>query len=190
MMTDMEREFLAQLALGLFSIDEQGRVWRHYEAVGSRAGSPSYMKPVRKRRAEKSRSHDHLKIMFTTSDYRRMGVYAHRIVWMVTNHAEIPGGLEINHKDGNPSNNEPHNLEVVTRRENTRHAARILHRMGKKAQRGEKNTSAKLRPVQVLEIRRLCAAKALAQSKIASVYGVTQETISNIHRRQTWKHLP
>lgn len=190
-MKECERTFLAQVALGYFVMDDAGRIWRHYRSVGgSQQGSPSYMEPVRPRRAERSASRSYRKIMFATEAGKRMAVYAHRIVWMLANHATIPDALEMNHKDGNPQNNDPANLELVTHRENALHAATVLGRMGKKEQRGEKNTSAKLTPMQVLEIRALCASKAMAQSKIGVLYGITQCTVSEIHCRNTWKHLP
>ena len=189
-MKDNEREFLAQVALGYFSVDQEGAVWRQAISVGgSKTGSPSYRKRTVPRRAETSVSRHHLKVLFTATSGGRMAIYAHRAVWMLANHAEIPDALEINHKDGNPQNNHPGNLEIATRQANTLHAARVLRRLGKKDQRGAKNTSAKLTPEKVIEIRNLCAEKALCQRRIAELYGVAQETVSNIHRRLTWKHL-
>lgn len=43
--------------------------------------------------------------------------YIHRLVWE-SFVGEIPEGKEIDHKDGNPHNNNIKNLQVITRREN------------------------------------------------------------------------
>ena len=40
-------------------------------------------------------------------------LYAHRWVWMM-NFGEILPGMQIHHIDGNPSNNEIYNLQMVT----------------------------------------------------------------------------
>ena len=189
-MKQTEMAFLAQMTLGIFSVDEQGRVWRHARFIGgSKIGSPSYLAKRGATRAEKSKSHDHLRIMFTVEG-KRMAVYAHRIVWIVANKNTIPEGIEVNHKDGNPQNNHPSNLELATKKENANHAAKVLKRFGKKDQWGEKNTSAKLTPAKVLELYRLCNARAMSQGKIAELYGMSQASVNEIYLGKTWKHLP
>ena len=44
----------------------------------------------------------------------------HRAVFMLANRATIPEGWEINHKDKNPSNNRPSNLELIASDEHVR----------------------------------------------------------------------
>lgn len=53
--------------------------------------------------------------------------YVHRLVYE-TFVGDIPKGLEINHKDGNRSNNNVDNLEVLTHRENIEHSYKVLKR--------------------------------------------------------------
>ena len=181
-MKENEKEFLAQVAMGWFEVDlEKGIVFRKARSIGgSRIGSKPYMKMTQKKeRAEKSISKDHLKIMFTTGIRQRMAVYSHRIIWMMANHADIPEGLEINHKDGNPKNNLPQNLEVVTRQQNSLHAGRILKVMGRKAKRE-----------QALAIRELCKSKTMTQKEIANLFGLCVNTVNNIYLRRSWKSLP
>ena len=188
-MTNREQAFLSLVALGWFSVDSRGRVWRHRELVGgSKVGAPSCPRAVHPpRRAEKSRS-KYLKILFRSPEGRK-AVYAHRVVWMMTNQEDIPAGMEVNHKDGNKLNNNPDNLELLTHTGNILHSFQELGRRVKE-QRGEKNTSAKLDEAKVLEIRALCAGRRLPQSKIAKMFKVSQGVISNIHLRITWKHVP
>lgn len=189
-MKHTEMVFLAQIAVGTFSVDSEGRIWRMRRmAGGSRMGSPAYSKPLPvPRRAERSTSGKggYLKVMFTVGA-ERFAVYAHRIVWMVANQSDIPDALEVNHKSGVKRENRPENLELVTRAENVKHALEVL-KVGRA--RGERNWASKLTAAQVLEIRSLWAARIVTHKQLAAHYGVTPETISKICLRLTWKHLP
>jgi len=189
-MKENEIAFLSQVALGVFTVDAQGNIWRHRFWAGSKAGSPSTLINLPKsRRAERAISQRHLRVMFTVN-HQRYAIYAHRAVWLMTNLQPIPEGLEINHKDGNPKNNHPQNLEVVTRQENTLHAGRVLGVLGKKAQRGENNASAKLTTEQVMEIRQIWKSRSMTQATLAERYSVSQGTISAIVLGKSWTHLP
>ena len=190
-MNNHELTFLALIALGTFSIDEKGNIWRHKEQEGgSKAGSPAIEKTLSEpRRAETGRSHGYLRIQHTYHGIR-IRAYAHRIVWMIQNQSEIPAGLQINHKNGIRTDNAPNNLELVTSQENSIHAGQILKTLGKKEQRGERNTSAKLTAEQILVIRQLWDSRELSQSQIARRYSVSQQTVHEICTRKTWKHLP
>jgi predicted XRE-type DNA-binding protein len=189
-MTKDERAFLALVAIGFFSIDGQGRIWRHRQMVGgSQAGTPSYERLLPEpTRAETSASGDYPKVMFSV-EQERMAVYVHRAVWMTHNRADIPAGMQINHIDGDPTNPRPTNLELVTVSGNVIHAIRVLGTK-RAEQKGIANNSARLSEQQVREIRRLTDAHVMAQSRIAESFGVSQRTVSEIHLRKTWRHLP
>ena len=188
-MTKAETSFLALLAIGVFSVDAEGRIWRCRRLIaGSRTGAPPYWKDIEPRRAEVSESDGYPTVLFSDGNTRQK-VFAHRIVWMIVNKADIPRPLEINHKDGVRANAHPTNLEITTPSGNTLHSFRVLGRKMKE-QRGEMNATAKLQEAQVLEIRRLCETKAMAQSKIGQLFGVSQRTVSEIYLRKSWKHLP
>lgn len=93
--------------------------------------------------------------------------------------------LEINHKDGNKSNNNVLNLEWVSRSENLKHAFKknlIAPRLGKD------NNKTVLTEEQVLEIRRL-RSDGWILSKIADKFEVSIGNIGYIVNRQTWKHI-
>lgn len=184
-MSPAEKEFLAQMAIGVFSVDAEGRVWRHRRMSngGSLKVQPSF--PVEPpTRAENVVTPGYLRLQFTAAE-NRLQVYAHRIVWMVTNHSDIPPLMEVNHIDGDRANNHPSNLEVITKAENAVHA---LYSLGKIAHRN--HPGGKLTPQQVVEIRALFDAKSLPQTEIGKRYGVSVKTIGNIGLRKTFKEIP
>lgn len=57
-------------------------------------------------------------------DNKKQHALVHRLVWAY-HFGKVPDGLEINHIDGNRSNNDISNLEVCTSSENSYHAYRI-----------------------------------------------------------------
>ncbi len=179
-MTKREQLALALIGIGVFSVDENGVIWRHFDGATR----------IERRRADTGRSKKtgYRRLQFTHRG-TRYAVPAHRIVWMVKNSQFIPKSMEINHKDGVKDNNRPGNLEIVTHAGNTLHSFRELGQKVKD-QRGKKNTSAKLDEMKVLQIRNLCATKAMTQEAIAKQFGVTQRTVSEIHLRKTWSHVP
>ncbi len=109
-------------------------------------------------------------------------VYVHRLVAAAFLEPQ-DGRREVNHMNGNKTDNRAANLEYVTPAENKSHASR----MGLLAV-GSRNTQTKLKAEDVIEIRRLLA-EGEYQRVIASKYGVCQTTIGDIHRSVTWRHV-
>ncbi len=94
--------------------------------------------------------------------------------------------VQVNHKNGDKSDNRLENLEYVTCRENIQHCWRMgLH--GTEHCRGEANPHAKLTAKDVKAIRELYPE--LSLSKLAARYSVTKANVSQIVRRNTWKHV-
>lgn len=91
---------------------------------------------------------------------------------------------DVNHIDGNKSNNNLQNLEWVTRSENNKHA----YKLGLKCKKGEKHHSNKLKNKDILKIRKLLI-KGIKQTIIAKEFNVDQSTISYIKRNKTWSHI-
>ena len=103
---------------GMFSVDEQGVIWRH--KIRTKWG----YRDVHTRRA------DHIlpigyRYLSVTINRRQMAIPAHRLVWHILC-GPIPPRMEVNHIDGNRSNNHPSNLELVTSSENKRHSYHVL----------------------------------------------------------------
>lgn len=188
-MTNDERAFLAQVAMGWFSVDEKGRIWRTVKFTGGR-GNTALIRLPRPIRAEKSKSRKedgYLRVMFRDAmTAERLRVGAHRIIWIVHNRRVIPHPFEVNHKNGNKADNLPINLELVVRSQNVLHA---IHVLGKIHKQPKTTHGAMLTEEQVHQIRALYTAKAMTLKGLAEHFGVHWHTIQNITLRKTWQHV-
>lgn len=88
--------------------------------------------------------------------------------------------LQVNHKDGDKTNNHLSNLEYCTSSENLRHCIDVL---GKK--RGEGAGVAKLKESDVIAIRN----DPRKLREIAKDYGVTLQAIHLVKKRKNWSHV-
>jgi len=105
--------------------------------------------------------------------------YVHRLVAFAF--LFPPRGPEVNHKDGDPSNNHVLNLEWVTHRQNELHARRVLKRRV-----GENHYKAKVTEAQVREIRELIKS-GKSKTEIANVFGITASAVYSICKRKSWR---
>lgn len=64
--------------------------------------------------------------VFLFMNNKKINCLLHRLVYEVV-HGEIKRNYQINHKDGDKSNNSIKNLEEVNRKENMQHSVQILH---------------------------------------------------------------
>lgn len=92
---------------------------------------------------------------------------------------------EVNHKDGNRSNNHLENLEWCTPSQNMVHAFHVLRRKGPPPSNGENNQSAKLSITQVNEIR-LAFKMGVRTVTIASNFGISPTHARRIRSGVYW----
>lgn len=92
---------------------------------------------------------------------------------------------QINHVDGDKTNNRADNLEWCTASESGNHAYRTGLSVSRK---GSLHGRSKLTEAQVQEIRGLDGA--LTQRQIAARFDVTQQQVSRIMTGKRWGHLP
>jgi hypothetical protein len=95
-----------------------------------------------------------------------------------------PMGADVNHKDGNKSNNCLSNLEYTTHSENMRHAINT----GLIDKKGSKHPLAKLTEADVLLIRKLAEEK-VPYIVIAERFGTSKKYVGAIKRRARWGHI-
>jgi hypothetical protein len=115
--------------------------------------------------------------------------YVHRLVaeyWI----GKIPKGYNVNHIDGDKSNNCVENLEIVTPSENSLHSYHVL---GNKAPvfQGDKHPMTKLTKEDVSEIRYLYDESILSTNDIHKMFHdlISLSALRKICYRSTWKHI-
>jgi hypothetical protein len=109
---------------------------------------------------------------------------AHRVSYEMAN-GLIPDDLQVCHHCDNPSCVNPDHLFLGTNSDN------VADCISKGRQtRGSSHPVAKLTEQQVLDIRTKYASGLFLQREIAAEYGITQDNVSYIIHRKTWKHIP
>lgn len=102
---------------------------------------------------------------------------------------ERPPGMQVNHKDGNKTNNLPENLEWVSRQEQQYHAIRIGLKKVRSGPmpsiQGERNPMSRLNNQQVREIYEAFKSGE-HRGKIANRYGVSRGTVDRIGAGKRW----
>lgn len=158
---------------GFYEVSDAGRVRRLAPARNTHPG-----------RALKLKINSHGRPSLTYSIRNKRGtIVVHQLVARAFIGA-CPPGHEVNHKDGDKTNNRADNLEYVTNAENNDHAVRLgLHA------RGESHGRAKLDGGKVRLIRSKYAAGEGTIRSLADENDVTMKAILNIIHGKTWRHV-
>lgn len=157
---------------GLYEVSSDGFVWSlHYGRWGGR------------QKLIGQTDKDGYKVVLLNSKGTRKVLKVHRLVAQafIPNPKNLP---QVNHKNGDKTDNRTKNLEWMTGSENVLHNFRSL---GRKNVRGSAHKLSKLTEQQVIEIYRL---KGKGNTDdIVKKYGISQATISCIHTHKRWKWL-
>jgi len=156
---------------GWYEVSNNGRLKRVKSACGTFAGR--ILKPF----LSKNTGYFQVDLFKSNSGKRRS---VHCIV--AESFVGPSRGKEVNHIDGDKTNNEDSNLEYVTRSENTLHA----YSLGL-IPRGSKSHRSILTEVEVLEIKQLLGNE--THKVIAEKFNVTESTISAISSGGNWLWL-
>lgn len=133
----------------------------------------------------KTKSNGYKEVNLSISPGVTKSFYVHRLVAECFI-GDIPKGLSVNHINGDKSDNNVKNLEIVTYSQNMIHA--YLNGLNKPpVVLGSNNYNSKITEKDVLEIRSLSGK--MYQKDIGKKFGIAQNTVSSIIRRETWKHV-
>ncbi len=113
----------------------------------------------------------------------------HRIKMMAFNPVKGMDKLQVNHIDGDKTNNDLANLEWVTPKENIHHAWKTGLSSAKNIQ-GEKSNFCYHSKELALKVIELLKTNQYTDKEIAEMTGTNAHSfVSKIRRRETWKHL-
>jgi hypothetical protein len=170
---------------GLYSVSNFGRVRSERNTTRSKKGA--VVTPMQM-------PNGYLNIGLSAPGYERKTWLVHRLV------AEAFLGLpadskQVNHKNGDKTDNRLCNLEWVTPRDNQQHR---FTNLGHKRIQGEANPRGKLTEESAREVLRLWSTRPdravapdhpLSQESLAKRFGIRIHAISRLVRGETWKHL-
>jgi hypothetical protein len=119
---------------------------------------------------------DYIRITLRINGHKKV-LKAHRIIYAKYCNA-LNYMLDINHKNGNRSDNRPSNLELVTSSENNSHKYAELN--------ARTINNAKLNFKVASEIRKLKRETKMTHAKLGEIYGISKGHVSDIVNNKIW----
>ena len=169
---------------GFYQISNLGRVKRKKRNVNSFIQKSGF-RTISDRICNSQDNGKGYKQIYVSINNKRKLFYIHRLV--AIHFIENPDNKpQVNHKDGNKSNNVFNNLEWCSRIENIKHAIekKLINA------KGENSKNAKLTEKQVLAIRRLNKINPkFNKTKVAKKLNVRDTTIHKIIKNKRWCHI-
>lgn len=176
---------LQKIQDGQLSFNNKGNLFIHYRFHYNPKGSgfTKYFNPPKKMGYKDSWGYLGIAI-WDGKKSRFMRI--HRIAYLYFNGlSEFPDNFrEINHINGDKTDNSPENLEFITRKENDKHSREVLGN----TLEGSKNGKAKLTEGKVRNIIHLL--KNHTCTYVAKKYKIGTTAIEKIKYGETWKHIP
>lgn len=161
-----------------YEVSDQGRVRRTVGGKGARVGH--ILKPAPNNKG-------YLCIGLKSNSIR-LPYTIHKLV-AIAFLGPIPEGFEINHENGDKTDNRACNLSYVTRSENCKHAYAVCGRKHTiPDQTGSKHSAAKLTEKDAQDIQAL-RQRGVSGKTLAKVFGVTKSVISTIFHGTAWTHV-
>lgn len=154
-----------------YQADEDGNIWSPYGGLHKLSPSPT--------------QHGYFRIVLQTSEGRKT-FQVHRLILMTFSPVKDMENLEVNHINGDKSDNSLKNLEWCSGSYNIRHSLQTGLKIPAK---GEQISGSILTESQVLEICRRLQTGVESLAQIGKDYGVSKYCIFDIKRKRSWAWL-
>ena len=142
-----------------------------------------YSEYSRKTLSQKTTRNKYKAVSMTIENGERKTLYVHRLVMITHNPIENYQNMQVNHKDGDKSNNDLSNLEWMTNYENRRHAVENnLHTNGSK----NLNKHSEADIVKALDMMKNFK---ISNNQISEDTGISLGMLSNLRYGGSWRHI-
>lgn len=163
----------SKIKKGLYAIEEDGRVWSKT--------SSRYMKTS----IDKD-GYSTISLKNDRNGYSHFGI--HRLLMIAFSPVEDMENLQVNHIDGDKTNNNLNNLEWCTTQYNLKHARE--HRLNTTfGAKGMKHPNNKISEIEAKQIIWLYGHNFSPKEILQKIPNATKNIINSVVHNRTWKHL-